>query len=271
MFKKAFIVLGAVLMALAVAEAGAGRRARPKRKRQPKAKVRDRAQRKRIRDGVKDGSLTRREAGKVAREQKKIRGMAKDITSDGEVTRKEKAILDRAQDKASAHIFKERHDDQGSEGPKPRRNWKLWDPGVNHRQRNQHLRIAQGIKSGSLTKDETRQLISTESEIRKLERDLKSDGVLTVDERKQLHQALNDASKVIFDLKHNDAGRPKLRRVIVAKVDSGDLTQEEAKELLAMLRRISQIRRRLAGAPLPPEKRAELEAEFADLASRLFE
>jgi len=240
--------------------------------RAPRAKVREGVQGSRIRDGAKDGSLTKGEAGKLIQEQKRIRDMAKDVTSDGEVTLKEKALLERAQDKASADVFSERHDAQGTMGPVlDHDHWKVWSPGVNARERNQALRIAQGVRSGSLTADETKTLLGMEADIRKTERELKSDGVLTLAERKTLHQALTDASQAIFDLKHNGDGVWHIRPAILARVRANDLTEAEAKELLAQLHRLSQIVRLLGGAPLSPEKRATLEAEYAQLASQLFE
>ena len=257
--RKWMVVVLTVLVAAAMAEAA---------NRVPRGKKRKLTQGKRIRDGVTDGSLTKREAARLAREQKRIDKMAKDMASDGEVTPKEKAILEHQQDKASRHIAKERHDPQGDMGPKPK--WKTWDPGVNQRQRNQHHRIAQGIKSGSLTREETRHLIQTESEIRRMERAMKSDGALTVDERKQLHGALSQASKEIFALKHNEAGRPGINQVLKAKIDGGEMTHEEAKELLAQVRRLHEIKRTLGGPVIGAEKRAQLEAEFADLAAQLF-
>ena len=255
LFVAAAVVSGA-------AEAGTRRRA-------PRGKVRERKQRDRIRDGVRDGSLTRREAKRLGREQKRIHDMAEDITSDGEVTRRERGALEHAQDRASRHIAGERHDAQGSMGPTPTRNWKTWDPGVNQRQRNQHRRIAQGIRSGSLTPAETRRIIQMESDIRKMERAMKSDGVLTVAERKALHGALNQASKAIFGLKHNDASR--IRPALAQMIEGQDLTDEDAHELFAQCRRLLEIRRALGGPALPAERRAELEDEFAGLAAQLFE
>jgi len=262
--RKWLVVVMALVVAAAVGEAGTSRR------KVPRGKKREAAQRKRIGDGVRDGSLTKREAARLAREQKRVREMAKDITSDGEVTRREKAALEHAQDKASKHIAHERHDAQGNMGPKPR-NWKTWDPGVNQRQRNQHKRVAQGIRSGSLTPAEARQIIQLESEIRKMERAMKSDGVLTKAERAQLHAALGEASKAIFDLKHNDEARPRVRRALCQVIDGDDFTEEDARELFAQCRRLLEIRRALGGPALPPDKRAALEDEFAALAAQLFD
>ena len=267
MLKRLVMAALALLVAAAVADARPRRRPR----RVPKPKARSEVQKKRIADGIRDHSLTKREAARLIAEQKKIKKMAKDVTDDGVVTRKEKAILDHAQTKASQHIAGERHDAQGTTGPKPR-TWRTWDPGVNKRQHIQHLRIAQGIRSGSLTPAETRRLIGMESQIRRMERAMKSDGVLTAAERKTLHQALSDASKAIFGLKHNDPSVPrKVRPAVLALVNGDDFSEEDAQELLAQLRRLSEIRRLLAGPALPPDKRAELEAEFAELASQIFE
>ena len=241
------------------------------RKRVPRAKKREAVQRDRIRDGVRDGSLTRREAGRLAREHKRIQGLAGKIASDGEVTPREKAAMEHTQDQASKRIAQERHDAQGSTGPTPPRNWKTWDPGVNDRQRIQHRRIAQGIRSGSLTPAETRQLIQAESDVRKMERAMKSDGVLTKAERHQLHAALSEASQAIFGLKHNDASRPTLRGAIAQRIEAGDLSRADAREMFAQCRRLLELRRALGGPARPPEQRAALENEFAALAAQLFE
>ena len=77
------------------------------------------------------------------------------------------------------------------------------DPGVNHRQRHQRGRIHQGAHSGQLTKDEAKSLAQEQKAIRQEERAHKSDGVLTRDERKDLHQDMNQASKNIYNEKHD--------------------------------------------------------------------
>lgn len=77
------------------------------------------------------------------------------------------------------------------------------DPGVNARQHFQRDRIGQGVRSGELTKQETMELAAGQRAIRKEERAYKSDGKLTKDERKDLHQDLNAASKSIYEEKHD--------------------------------------------------------------------
>src|SRR5664279_5424621 len=77
------------------------------------------------------------------------------------------------------------------------------DPRVNARQHKQHARIAQGVKSGELTRGEAKDLRGDQRGIRQEERAYKSDGKLTKDERQELHQDQNAASKEIYQEKHD--------------------------------------------------------------------
>jgi hypothetical protein len=74
---------------------------------------------------------------------------------------------------------------------------------VNARQHNQHDRIAQGVRSGELTRDEANALRTRERSIRQEERQYKSDGMLTRGERKDLHRDLNAAGRSIYGEKHD--------------------------------------------------------------------
>ena len=82
------------------------------------------------------------------------------------------------------------------------------DPGVNQRQHNQQERIAQGVRSGQLTKSEAKVLRAEHRAIRREERAYKADGTLTRDERKDLHQDLNVAGRSIYNEKHDAEKRP---------------------------------------------------------------
>lgn len=76
-------------------------------------------------------------------------------------------------------------------------------PGVDRREHRQKQRIKEGVRSGQLTRDEAKGLATQQREIRAKEREMKSDGVLTPQERKDLHQDLNESSKQIFQEKHD--------------------------------------------------------------------
>jgi polyhydroxyalkanoate synthesis regulator phasin len=80
-------------------------------------------------------------------------------------------------------------------------------PGVNAREHRQKARIREGVKSGELTKDEAKSLREEQRAIRKEEHEMKSDGVVTKEERKELHQDLNNANKNIYNEKHDTEKR----------------------------------------------------------------
>ncbi len=123
------------------------------------------------------------------------------------------------------------------------------DPRVNARQQNQHQRVKQGVKSGELTRRETGALAREQRDVRQLERAYKSDGTLTRNERIDLHQEQNQASRHIYNQKHDAQERPvasvpsavrdpavNQRQTnqtgrIVNGVKSGELTHDEAKDL----------------------------------------
>ena len=81
------------------------------------------------------------------------------------------------------------------------------DPGVNKRQHRQKDRIKQGVRSGELTKEEAKSLRGEQKAIHMKEKAFKSDGTLTKDERKDLHQDLNQSSQRIHEEKHDEEKR----------------------------------------------------------------
>jgi hypothetical protein len=165
--------------------------------RDPGVNHRQHAQGHRIQQGAKSGELTRGETRRLQAEQRHIRHEERSYKSDGQLTRAERADLHRDLNHASRDIYRQKHDAQGRPPAAVR------DPGVNARQHNQHDRIGQGVRSGSLTRDEAQGLREEQRSIRQEERAYKSDGILTRDERKDLHQDLNSASRHIYDEKHD--------------------------------------------------------------------
>ena len=179
----------AVLMALPlVAAAGT---------RDPGLNQRQHNQQQRIQQGVESGELTRGETRRLAAEQRHIRREDARYKSDGQLTRAERADLNRDQNRASRDIYRQKHDAEARPPAAVR------DPGVNDRQHNQHDRIAQGVRSGELTKDEAKGLRAEQRSIRQDERSYKSDGMLTKAESKDLHQDLNASSRSIYNEKHD--------------------------------------------------------------------
>jgi uncharacterized membrane protein YebE (DUF533 family) len=80
-------------------------------------------QEQRIRQGLRDGSLTRYEAERLIAEQRRIQAMESAATRDGRITAAERAAIGRAQDQASRHIYQERHD---GETRYSRWGWRRW-------------------------------------------------------------------------------------------------------------------------------------------------
>lgn len=131
------------------------------------------------------------------------------------------------------------------------------DPRVNARQHDQIARIRQGVRSGELTRRETRGLAEGQRDVRQLERAYKSDGTLTGAERRDLHHEQNQASHDIYHQKHDAQDRPAVppairdpavnqRQVnqtarIAQGVKSGELTQTESQALREDRRDIRQL------------------------------
>lgn len=69
-------------------------------------------QERRIDHGISGGVLTEQEANRLTHQQTHINKMEEKTKSDGVVTKKERAKLHKAQDRASRHIAREKHDRQ---------------------------------------------------------------------------------------------------------------------------------------------------------------
>lgn len=78
----------------------------------PRADQRQANQRLRIRQGFAQGDLNRREMARLMAAQRMIRRGECFAKADGRVTRYERIRLHRMQQRASRHIYRERHDRQ---------------------------------------------------------------------------------------------------------------------------------------------------------------
>src|SRR5687768_2743985 len=81
-------------------------------------------------------------------------------------------------------------------------------PRVDHRQTRQQTRIAQGVKSGELTKKEAARLQRGEMHVRRAERRAEADGVITAAERARLEHKQDVMSARIYKQKHDGQQRP---------------------------------------------------------------
>jgi len=79
----------------------------------PRIDERQANQEQRIDQGTASGQLDEREANRLNNEQEHINKMEDKAKSDGVMTKKERARIVAAQDRASRHIAREKHDRQG--------------------------------------------------------------------------------------------------------------------------------------------------------------
>lgn len=82
-------------------------------------------------------------------------------------------------------------------------------PRANARQRHQQARISEGVRSGELTRSETRRLRTEQRHIRRTERRMKADGKMTGQERVKLQRKQNRASRDIRRQKNDVQVRPQ--------------------------------------------------------------
>lgn len=101
--KRRLAVTMVVALAVAAPALGAGA-----------ATVNERQERQqdRIEQGVKSGELTKREAARLRREQRRIKAEEKAFRSDGKLSKRERAKLQKDLNKSSRHIYREKHDAQ---------------------------------------------------------------------------------------------------------------------------------------------------------------
>ncbi len=76
-------------------------------------------------------------------------------------------------------------------------------PGIDRREARQHERIAEGRRSGQLTRAETMRLRAGQRHIRRMERRAKRDGFVTRNERRHIARAQDRQSRRIYRYKHN--------------------------------------------------------------------
>jgi hypothetical protein len=174
----------------------------------PGVNARQRTQQQRVDQGRRTGQLTPEETKKLQAEQKALRTEERAYKADGKLTPAERKDLHGDANRISRDIYREKHDGQRARPTLPSR---LHDPGVNARQQGEPARIAQGVRSGQLTKAEATGLRQEQRAIRTEERAYKADGKLTAAERKDLHQDLQQASKDIYQEKHDAETRPTPR------------------------------------------------------------
>ena len=170
---------------------------------------RDVNQQTRIENGLKDGSLSTKEAGRLEKEQNQVdRLQAKDLR-DGKLSPQESAQLRRAQDKASRDINAARSNEV--KGNPQTASSQRMQADV-QRNVDQESRIEQGVKSGSLTKREAGQLERGQARVDRKEALAARNGHVGKREQANIQTAENHQSKEIFEDKHNEHAAHRNRK-----------------------------------------------------------
>ena len=78
---------------------------------------------------------------------------------------------------------------------------------IKQKNKNERHRITNGVKSGELTKAETKNLAHSQREIHKDAKAAKADGVVTKEERKNIKKEQRHQSRKIYRKKNNSRDR----------------------------------------------------------------
>jgi hypothetical protein len=155
-------------------------------------------QQDRIAQGVQSGQLT---AGETKNLETKEAGLNKEERTmrsedNGHLTAADRAKLNRQQNRLSDKIYDDKHNANTAH---------YGNGEVGQRRENQQDRIAQGIKSGQLTPGETAKLENQQQGINKEVSGMRqaNGGKLTKADKAAVNQQQNQASKNIYNKKHN--------------------------------------------------------------------
>ena len=103
------LAVGLVLLAFGLTGYGQDAQEKPKSDQTPVIDKREQIQKQRVKQGVKSGELTKKEARRLGAEQRKIKRDEAKAKSDGTVTPAERKKLTREQNRASKDIARNKH------------------------------------------------------------------------------------------------------------------------------------------------------------------
>jgi predicted transglutaminase-like cysteine proteinase len=165
---------------------------------------RDINQQTRIENGLKDGSLNVKEAGRLESEQARVDRIQANALKDGKLTAAERERLDKVQDKVSQDIRSAKTNDVKG-NPNSASNQRM--QADVQRKINQDTRIEQGVKSGELRNTEVAKLERGQAHVSRREAAAAKDGHVGAHEQAKVQQAENKQSKKIYNKKHNEVER----------------------------------------------------------------
>ena len=161
---------------------------------------RDVNQQQRIEQGLKSGELNTKEAGRLEREQQHVDRMEARDLKDGHMSAGEQLRLDRAQNAASADIYRQKHDAQTGNANSASSQRMQADV---QRNVNQQQRIQNGMSNGSLTNREAGRLEAGQARVDRKEANAASDGHVGRAEEGSIRRSENRQSANVYRKKHN--------------------------------------------------------------------
>ena len=165
-----------------------------------KDQQRDVNQQQRIEQGLQSGQLSTKEAGRLEREQQHVDRMEARDLKDGHMSAGEQLRLDKAQNAASADIYKQRHDAQTGNPSSASSQRMQADV---QRNVNQQQRIQNGMENGSLTNHEASRLEAGQARTDRKVANAAADGHVGAAEQGRIRRSENRQSANVYRKKHN--------------------------------------------------------------------
>lgn len=145
----------------------------------------------RIEQGVASGHLTRQEAQTLYQREREIQFREIRMKNDGVATPEERRQLRQDVENMRAEVEAKLANQQVASQQSGE------TPAIDNTQQRIHARIAQGIRSGHITRREANRLYAKEKQITRQEARFKSDGRITREERQTLRNELASLSSEV--------------------------------------------------------------------------
>jgi hypothetical protein len=158
------------------------------------------AQQQRIEQGLRSGELTTQEAGRLEREQQHVERVESRALQDGGIGAAEQAHITAAENRASADIYRQKHD--AAEGHPNSASSRRLQRDV-RRDANQQQRIQSGLDDGSLTNREAASLERGQARNARRQANATADGHVGPIEQRAIRVGENRQSRRIYRNKHD--------------------------------------------------------------------
>ncbi len=166
---------------------------------------RDASQQQRIENGLQDGSLNTREAARLEQDQRNLDKLEAHSLKDGKLSPAERKRVATAENRASRDIHQART--HGVKGDALSISSQRMQADL-QRNINQDKRIAEGVKSGTLDKQEVARLDAGQARVDGKEARAGHNGVVGAKEQAGIQHSENKQSRRIHQLKTNPEMRP---------------------------------------------------------------